>query len=70
MPKRVTLTITVECLDPQTEYQTCDRLTRWFETYGHTGIGHGLVFLYVGLLPRPPSRRKINPKEHKDAKTT
>jgi hypothetical protein len=65
MPKRFTLTLTIECQDAQTEYQAHDRLHRWLETEGHTTSAFGFTPLFVGLLPRPASSRKITPSPAK-----
>lgn len=57
--KRFTFTITIECLDPQTEAQALNRLHNWFETHGHTCSSHGFEPLHAGFLPRTARFRSI-----------
>jgi hypothetical protein len=60
MPRRHTLTITIECRDAQTEHQAQNLLHSWIETNGHA---EGFEFLFVGVLPRQPSKKKVTPKD-------
>lgn len=65
-PRRHTIIVEIECLDPQGSHQAESRLLRWLETFGHTSVGHGFEFFKVGRVAGKPMKGRI--KKPKKAK--